>query len=76
MPEISNKKIGEILVENGLITFFTASGGLGRTKGKRREIRRYPGKKGWISREEFQHWLTTQTGIAVFNLSNYLVDPG
>ena len=78
MPDPSNKKIGEILVENGLITPGQLQEALEeqKTSGAVEKLGDILVKKGWISREKFQHWLAVQTGIDAFNLSNYLVDPG
>lgn len=76
MPGINNKKIGEILVENGLISSGQLQEALGEQKVNGDKLGDILVKKGWLSREELQHWLTAQTGIAVFNLSDYLVDPG
>src|SRR3989339_40459 len=78
MPDPSNKKIGEILVENGLITTGQLQEALEeqKTSGAVEKLGDILVKKGWISREKFQNWLPAQTGIDAFNLSNYLVDPG
>lgn len=75
MPE-QNKKIEEILIEQGLITQTQLSEALQEQKLTGENLGEILIKKGLISQEELERCLTKQSGIAQFDLSNYIIEPG
>lgn len=74
MPE-QTKKIGEILIEQGLITQTQLSETLQEQKLTGEKLGEILIKKGLISPEELERCLTKQSGIAQFDLSNYIIEP-
>ena len=75
MAGISHKKIGEILVENGLINETQLTEALGEQRVTGNKLGEILVKKGWVTREEIEKNLTQQKGISFFNLSGYIVEP-
>jgi type IV pilus assembly protein PilB len=75
MAEVINKKIGEILVEQGLITPQQVDEAMQEQKLTGEKIGEILVRKGWISREQVERCLAIQSGIAIFNLSIYIIEP-
>lgn len=75
MAEVSYKKLGEILIEQGLITQSQLQAALEEQKLTGEKIGEILLRKGWLTREELELSLAAQTGIAIFSFSNYLIDP-
>lgn len=75
MAEITGKRIGELLVEQGLITHQQVNEALEEQKLTGEKIGEILIRKGWLSREELDRVLVMQTGIARFNLSDYIIEP-
>ena len=75
MPELI-KKIGELLIEQGLITQTQLNEALQEQKLTGEKLGEILIKKGLISQEELERCLTKQRGIAQFDLSNYIIEPG
>lgn len=75
MPELI-KKTGEILIEQGLVTQTQLSEALQEQKLTGEKLGEILIKKGLISPEELECCLTIQRGIAQFDLSNYIIEPG
>lgn len=75
MAEIIQKKIGEVLIEQGLITLSQLHEAIEEQKLTGEKLGEVLVKKGWIGQEEFDHYLTMQSGIARFDLSNYIIEP-
>ena len=75
MAETAHKKIGEILIENGLITSAQLSEALEEQRRSGGKLGDIIVKKGWIGREEIERCATIQKGISTFNLSGYIVEP-
>ena len=75
MADSSHKKIGEILVENGLITETQLAEALAEQRTSGNRLGEIVVKKGWVSREEIDKSLTQQKGISTFNLSGYIIEP-
>ena len=73
MPELI-KKIGEILIEQGLITQTQLNEALQEQKLTGEKLGEILIKKGLISQEELERCLTKQRGIAQFDLSNYIIE--
>lgn len=75
MAEAINKKIGEILVEQGLITQQQVDEAMQEQKLTAEKIGEILVRKGWVSREQVERCLAIQSGIATFNLSSYIIEP-
>lgn len=75
MAEMINKKIGEILIEQGIITEEQLKEGLQEQRFSGEKLGEILIRKGWVSREEIDHFLSIQSGIATFNLSSYIIEP-
>jgi type IV pilus assembly protein PilB len=75
VAESSHKKIGEILVANGLITETQLNEALADQRASGNRLGEIVVKKGWVSREEIDKCLTQQKGISSFNLSGYIIEP-
>ena len=75
MAEVSFKKIGELLIERGLITQSQLNEALAEQRASGGKLGEVLIKKGWLSSEELERGLATQRGISVFNLSGYLIEP-
>lgn len=75
MADSAHKKIGEILVENGLITATQLAEALAEQRASGGRLGEIIVKKGWVSREEIDKSLTQQRGISTFNLSGYIIEP-
>ncbi|MDD5729553.1 MAG: ATPase, T2SS/T4P/T4SS family [Candidatus Omnitrophica bacterium] len=73
--EVIHKKIGEILVERGLITANQLKEALEEQKYTNVKLGEILLKKGWVSQEELERCLSAQSGIAKFNISGYLIEP-
>lgn len=74
MPELI-KKIGEMLIEEGLITQTLVNEALQEQKLTGEKLGEILIKKGLISPEELERCLIKQRGIAHFDLSNYIIEP-
>ena len=75
MAYIANKKIGEILIERGLITQSELNEALSEQRNSGAKLGEILVKRGWLSREELERGLALQTGISTFNLSGYIIEP-
>jgi len=75
MADITQKKIGEILIERGLITQNELTEALAEQRISGAKLGEVLIKKGWITREELERSLGLQTGISTFNLSGYIIEP-
>lgn len=75
MPKPIDKKLGEILIEQGLITPTKLAEALEEQKLTGEKIGEILIQKGWLSQEELEFCLTQQSGIAYFDLSNYIIEP-
>ena len=75
MTETTHKKIGEILVENGLITESQLNEALAEQRKSGNRLGDIVVKKGWVSSAEIDRCLTIQQGIVTFNLSGYIIEP-
>ncbi len=73
--DISHKKIGAILVENGLITEIQLNEALAQQRKTGKKLGEILVKQGWVSREEIEKGLNQQKGITFFNLSGYIIEP-
>ena len=71
----SNKKIGEMLVEQGLLLESQLEEVLREQKQTGEKIGEILVRKGWLSRDERERCLTMQSGVDTFNLSGYLISP-
>jgi type IV pilus assembly protein PilB len=74
MTEIAYKKIGELLIDQGLITQSQLNEALVEQKASGGKLGEILIKKGWLSREELERSLATQRGISTFNLSGYIIE--
>ncbi|MFH0790316.1 MAG: ATPase, T2SS/T4P/T4SS family [Candidatus Omnitrophota bacterium] len=70
-----NKKIGEILISEGVITHAQLTEGLEEQKITGEKIGELLVRRGLISRDELERCLILQSGISTFNLSSYLIQP-
>ena len=75
MSEVTHKKLGEILLESGLVTATQLQAALAEQKVTGEKIGEILIKKGWITHEELERSLVTQSGISKFNLSGYIIEP-
>jgi type IV pilus assembly protein PilB len=75
VADSSYKKIGEILVGNGLITETQLAEALAEQRVTGNRLGEIAIKKGWVTREEVEKSLTQQKGISSFNLSGYIIEP-
>jgi type IV pilus assembly protein PilB len=75
MAEVSRRKIGELLVERGLITEAQLKEALADQRLSGEKIGEILLKKQWITREELDRYLALQNGISTFNLSGYIIEP-
>ncbi len=75
MADAIHKKIGEILLERGLISASQLEEALGEQKITNEKLGEVLIKKGLITHEELERCLAAQTGIAKFNLAGYLIEP-
>ncbi len=75
MANIGQKKIGDILIELGLITQAQLKEALQEQKLTGDKLGNILITKGWIKQDQLERALTIQTGIAKFNLSNYIIEP-
>jgi type IV pilus assembly protein PilB len=75
VADIAHKKIGEILVENGLVTETQLAEALAEQRVTGNRLGEIVVKKGWVTREEVEKSLTQQKGISSFNLSGYIIEP-
>ena len=69
------KKLGELLVEQGFITVHQLDESLGEQKVTGEKIGEVLLRKGWISHAQLSRVLATQVGISTFDLANYIIDP-
>jgi type IV pilus assembly protein PilB len=74
MAELNYKRIGEILIEEGLITQSQLNEALEEQKLTAEKIGEILINKGWITNEELDHSLAMQKGITRFNLSQYIIE--
>jgi len=72
---IVNKKIGEVLVEQGLLLESQVEEVLKEQKQTGEKIGEILVRKGWLNLEERERYLSMQSGITTFNLSSYLISP-
>ena len=75
MSIIVNKKIGEVLVEQGLLLESQVEEVLKEQKQTGEKIGEILVRKGWLNLEERERYLSMQSGITTFNLSSYLISP-
>ena len=70
-----NKKLGDILIEQGLVTQAQLDDVLAEQKITNQKIGEILVKRGLITNEELDRCISSQTGISKFNLSGYLIEP-
>ena len=75
MSIIINKKIGEVLVEQGLLLESQLEEVLKEQKQTGEKIGEILVRKGWLNLEERERYLSMQSGVTAFNLSSYLISP-
>jgi len=75
MHDADNRRIGEILVEQGYINQKQLTEVLEEQKITGEKLGEILTRKGLISREELEHCVAIQTGIASFDLSTHIIDP-
>ncbi len=75
MADISHRKLGEILVENGLVSEIQLAEALAEQRVTGSRLGEIVVKKGWVTREEIEKSLTQQKGISSFNLAGYIIEP-
>jgi type IV pilus assembly protein PilB len=75
VADVSHKKIGEILVEKGLLTETQLVEALAEQRGTGSRLGEILIKKNWVTREEIEQCLTQQKGISTFNLAGYIIEP-
>lgn len=75
MPQFEDKKIGEILVEQGYLTKAQVDEVLEEQKVTGDKIGEIVIKKGWLSSKDLNYVLGLQQGVTVFDFSNYIIDP-
>jgi len=75
MAEVINRRIGEILIEQGLITQQQVDEAMQEQKLTGEKLGEILVREGLISREQVEHCLTIQSGISTFNLSSYIIEP-
>lgn len=75
MAEIVRKKIGEILLEQGLVTQEQLDDALSEQKVTGEKLGEVLVRKGALSREELEHCLAVQSGVSSFNLASYIIEP-
>ncbi len=69
------KKIGDMLVDQGLITEAQLKEALEEQRITGEKLGEIIVNKGWMSREEFDRALSVQTGITTFDLPGYIIEP-
>jgi len=75
MAEAINIRIGEILIERGLITPSQLEEALQEQKLTGEKLGEILVRKAWVERADLERCLTVQSGISTFNLSSYIVEP-
>ena len=76
MAEASrDKKVGEILIEQGSITQQQLDEALEEQKVTGQKIGEILVGKGWLASEELERVLAKQAGVVTFNLSEYVLEP-
>jgi len=75
MAEPRYKKVGEILVDQGLLTVAQVNEALEEQKVTGEKIGQVLISKGWITEQELEQVLAIQRGIVSFNLSQYIIEP-
>ena len=75
MSIIINKKIGEVLVEQGLLLESQLEEVLKEQKQTGEKIGEILVRKGWLNLEDRERYLSIQSGVTAFNLSSYLISP-
>ena len=75
MAYIISKKIGEILIEQGLLTQIQLEEALGEQKLTGEKLGEVIVKKGWASQEKIDRALTLQKGVAKFDILNHIIEP-
>ncbi|MGE5307494.1 MAG: GspE/PulE family protein [Deltaproteobacteria bacterium] len=68
------KKIGELLIEHGIITESQLLEALEEQKLVKERLGDILIKKGWISKEVFDKYLAQQIGVSSFNINDYIID--
>ncbi len=71
----TKKKLGQILVEQGLINDNQLQDALREQTISHLPLGEIMVKKNWVSHEDIKRALAMQSGITSFNLSGYLIDP-
>lgn len=74
MAEVIRKKIGEILLEQHLISQAHLDDAITEQKVTGEKLGEVLIRKGLISREELEHCLALQSGVSSFNLSSYIIE--
>lgn len=74
MAEVIRKKIGEILLEQHLISQAHLDDAIAEQKVTGEKLGEVLIRKGLISREELEHCLALQSGVSSFNLSSYIIE--
>ncbi|MDD5347579.1 MAG: ATPase, T2SS/T4P/T4SS family [Candidatus Omnitrophica bacterium] len=75
MAASSIKKIGELLIERGLITDGQLAEALADQKLSGGKLGEIIVRRGWATRDEVEKCLNVQKGITTFNLSGYIIEP-
>jgi type IV pilus assembly protein PilB len=71
----TKKKLGQILVEQGLINDNQLQDALREQTISHLPLGEIMVKKNWVSHDDIKRALAMQSGITSFNLSGYLIDP-
>ncbi|MBU1999428.1 MAG: Flp pilus assembly complex ATPase component TadA, partial [Candidatus Omnitrophica bacterium] len=69
-----NKLLGEILLEQGVITAIQLNEALEEQKSSQDKIGDILIRKKWVSPQEIERCLNLQKGVSKFDLSNYIID--
>lgn len=69
------KKIGDMLIDQGLITDAQLKEALEEQRITGEKLGEIIVNKGWLTHEEFDRALSVQTGITTFDLQGYIIEP-
>ncbi len=73
MAKNIERKIGEILVEQGYLTLHQVEEALEEQKTTGEKVGEVLVRKGWLAPEELSRALATQLGVSSFDLANYII---
>ncbi|MCG2711372.1 MAG: Flp pilus assembly complex ATPase component TadA [Candidatus Omnitrophica bacterium] len=75
MAKAVDKRIGEILLEQGLINPHQLEEALQEQKTTGEKLGEVLTRKGWLAVEELNRSLALQMGVSTFDLANYIISP-